>query len=79
MSIERLVTQAVNRMTEFYDKEDLHDYVRYCGANKLPYFKAMLFLDGQTRANYYITRIREPIDFYMRLAKQYNKEGGFER
>lgn len=78
LSIDDKVDQAVNRMFEYYDREDLCYFVDYCNSNKLPYNEAMLFLDGQTRADYYVLQIKPRIQDYMKRVKQYNEHGGFD-
>ena len=73
MNLEEKTLQAIERMIEYYDKEELSYFIKYCTQYKLPYEKSILFLDGQTRADYWICngRYKPFIPDYMERAKQY--------
>lgn len=78
MGIEEKVSQATERISEFYDIEILSDYVKFCHKELVPYDQSMLFLDGQTRADYWIQqgRYAPKIWEYMDRVKIWYFSGG---
>ena len=70
-NLENKVYKAVSRLSEFYDKDYLYDFQLYCQKEELPLYKSVLFLDGQTRADYYVNQRNPKIWDYMKRTKHY--------
>ena len=65
MTLEQRALQAAERMTEFYTQTEFEQYITHCTSNGIHAYDGMLFLDGQTRMNYWVNQEEPKIVDYM--------------
>ena len=74
-NLEQRALEATFRMAEFYEEDDLADFVDMCKREDINSYEAMLFLDGQTRADYYVEERTPNIGDYIIETVYYFKGG----
>lgn len=65
MNLKDRAELATSRMLEFYEPNELEQFVDFVDENNFPQYEAMLFLDGQTRMDYLIFNMEPSIIDYM--------------
>ena len=75
MGLEDKASMAMERMFEFYEQKELVQFVSHCNRWSLPYYKSVLFLDGQTRFDYQMSEQTPEMPEYMTRVYEYFTNG----